>query len=148
MSKANDDIPARQLAAGLLHDWFVTRQFPDRSIPSGIPRRALVTEMLYGAVRMRRQLDWIMGQLVNRQTDDEARALLHIGLYKLFHMEQVPEYAAVSETVDAARALCSAPTARFVNAILRRAIRERETLTAALAKQCPGIRLSHPGNKQ
>jgi transcription termination factor NusB len=123
MSRPNDDIPARQMAADLLHDWFVTKQFPDRSVPSGIARRALVTEMLYGAVRMRRQLDWIMAQLVSRQTDEPARALLHIGLYQLLHMDQVPEYAAVSETVDAARALCSAPTARFVNAILRRALR-------------------------
>jgi 16S rRNA (cytosine967-C5)-methyltransferase len=132
------------MAADLLNDWFVTKQFPDRSIPSGIARRGLVTEMLYGSVRMRRQLDWLMDQMVSRQTDDAARALLHIGLYQIFHMQQVPEYAAVSETVDAARALCSDPTARFVNAILRRTLRERETLDAALAKQSPGVRFSHP----
>ena len=59
-------------------------------------------------------------------------------------LTDVAEYAAVNETVAAVRQTESTAVTGFVNAILRRALRERQVLDDALQRQSPGIRLSHP----
>ncbi|MBU4211693.1 MAG: 16S rRNA (cytosine(967)-C(5))-methyltransferase RsmB, partial [Verrucomicrobia bacterium] len=53
-------------------------------------------------------------------------------------------YAAVHETVEAAKAALGARQADFVNAILRRTLREKDVLLAELERQPLGIRQSHP----
>ena len=58
-------------------------------------------------------------------------ALLLTGLYQLLHAT-TPEHAAVSETVEAARALGRPRAAGLVNAVLRRFQRERESILAEL----------------
>ena len=82
-----------------------------------LPERdsGLITELVYGATRMRRALDHLIDGFVTDPPDLTARNLLRIGAYQL-HMMDTPAYAAVSETVEAA----SRRQRGFVNAVLRR----------------------------
>jgi 16S rRNA (cytosine967-C5)-methyltransferase len=77
--------------------------------------RAFVTELVYGATRMRRACDWLCDRFVSRDVDPHTRAALRLGAYQLVFLG-TPPHAAVGATVSAAP-----PKAKgFVNAILRR----------------------------
>jgi 16S rRNA (cytosine967-C5)-methyltransferase len=136
---------ARQVACRLLRDW--ERKHPhaddllhERLDASGLDvrDRALVTELFYGALRRLNALDFIIGRLRDGEVDDETRAILRLGLYQIFHT-RIPVFAAVKETVALARR-----SGALVNAILRRADRERAQLTAALEAAPEEVRTSHP----
>ncbi len=74
--------------------------------------------------------------------DPDVRALILVGLYQLLH-GATPEHAAVSETVEAARALGRPKTAGLVNALLRRFQRERESIVRNAHRQAVA-RHAHP----
>ena len=100
-----------------------------------LPERdaGFITEVVYGATRMRRALDHLIDGFVSEPPDLTTRNLLRVGAYQL-HMMDTPPYAAVSETVEAA------PRRKrgFVNAVLRRVA----DLEAAWPTE--PIRLSYP----
>lgn len=88
--------------------------------------RALVEAICFAALRQLPRADaalraWISKPLPKR--DGELRALLHVGFAQLGPVG-LPAHAAVSATVEAARALGRVHQAGLVNALLRRAQRE------------------------
>lgn len=97
--------------------------------------RRFVTELVYGATRMRRACDWLVDRYLLGPTDTSTRAALRIGAYQLVYL-LVPAHAAVSTTVEAVRG----PARRLVNAVLRR------VATAGVPELWPGeaTRLSYP----
>lgn len=94
------------------------------------PDRGLLTELVYGVLRRRGTLDHVIGQFSSKHVDKLERAvliLLRLGLYQALFLDRVPVSAAVNETVELAHAL--APRASgFINAVLRRADRERDAI--------------------
>jgi 16S rRNA (cytosine967-C5)-methyltransferase len=141
---ARPDPNSRAAAARLLRRWERTRLFPASLLDALTGDRAFVTELLCGAIRWRAALDWLAGRLVRRPPAAPVAAVLHVGLYQLFFTDRVDAFAAVHETVDAARAAAGEGAARLANAVLRRALREREALREALSRQEPAIAWSHP----
>ncbi len=119
-------------------------EFPNRLIPAEIPDRAFVMELVYGVVRWKRMLEWVLEQRARRQPDPELRALLLIGLYQILCLSNVAAYAAVNETVAAAKASFGRGAADFINAIMRAILRDKPTLLAELAQQAWAIQASHP----
>ena len=57
---------------------------------------------------------------------------MRLGLYELLFSDGTPDHAAVDQAVELVKAAEAAHAAGFVNAVLRRAARERAELTAAL----------------
>lgn len=112
------------------------------------PDRGLVQELVYGIVRARATLDW----LIDRKTDgrpqrSDLRQLLRLGLYQLFWLDRIPDHAAVHETVELAREFGYGPQAGFINAMLRGYGREKEAtqkLLAELKLSAPAIGWSQP----
>lgn len=101
-----------------------------------------VRTIVFGVLRWRMQLDWMIERLASRKTsriDPIVLQILRIGLYQLMFMD-VPRYAAVAVTMEvAARRV---PRAKgFVNAILRQAARED---LESLVPPDDAIRTSHP----
>jgi 16S rRNA (cytosine967-C5)-methyltransferase len=86
----------------------------DRSGLDGRDRR-FVTELVYGATRMRRALDATIAPHLQREIEPAVRAALRLGTYQL-HYAGVPPHAAVSATV----AVAPKRAQGFVNAVLRR----------------------------
>jgi 16S rRNA (cytosine967-C5)-methyltransferase len=106
---------------------------------------SLLGALVYGAMRWHHRLEPQCERLLTRPLRPgqlELGALLRIGLLQLQHM-RVPEHAAVSTTVDAAKLLGQDDAAPLVNAVLRRFQRERAELDTALAT-IPEARFSHP----
>ena len=89
--------------------------------------RALLRLLCYGALRRHWQLQDRIDALLDRPLkarDSVVNALLAIGLYQLSDT-RIPDHAVVSQTVDATRFLRRPKLAPLVNAILRRARRDR-----------------------
>ncbi len=110
--------------------------------------RNLTTELLYGILRWRNRLDYVLSAASSRPwegIDVIVRSALRIGLYQIWHMDRVPDYAAVSDAVEIARSRGPRGSAGFVNAILRTLCRERPWLTGEFEAQLPGwVRVSLP----
>ncbi len=133
---------SRRDAIFVVAQWLATGMFPERMIPDG-PDHAFVTDLVYTTVRHYRMLDWVVRQLVQKMPKGEAQAALLVGACQVLLMPDVANYAAVNETVEAAKQT-HAVTAKLVNAVLRTLLRKKETLLADLAKTSIGIRFSHP----
>lgn len=94
--------------------------------------RAFVQAVCYGICRLYTRLDVILSQLLQKpmnSKDGDVHALLLVGLYQLIAM-RVPDYAAVTETVNATTNLKKSWARGFVNAILRSYLRQRDELEA------------------
>jgi 16S rRNA (cytosine967-C5)-methyltransferase len=134
----------RATAAEIITTWLNTGQFPDRLLPETADSRAFIMGMVYGVVRQRRALEWLADTLSDRTPAPDTLPFLFVGLYQLLFMDDIEPYAAVDETVKAAKAGPVPRAAGFINAILRRASREKAHLLESLAEQSMAIRLSHP----
>jgi len=86
----------------------------------GLLRRLVGTE-----IRRRGTLRALVRQFARGKPDLDLAAHLHLGLVQLFFLDQVPDHAAVGETVAAAKATLSPKKAGYVNATLRAAIQAR-----------------------
>lgn len=89
--------------------------------------RALLRLLSYGTLRQHFRLSEWIGQLVPRpfkSRDRIVHSLLAVGIYQLSDT-RIPDHAAVSATVDAARVLRRPKLAALTNAVLRRALRDR-----------------------
>jgi 16S rRNA (cytosine967-C5)-methyltransferase len=121
----------RPFADELLHETLERGQLPPRD-------RAFLTELFYGCIRNLTLLDLTLDRLSHGALDLPTRCLLRLGLYQLL-FTRVPAHATVHETVDLA-----GRASGLVNAVLRRALREREPLDQWVASLPPAARLSHP----
>jgi 16S rRNA (cytosine967-C5)-methyltransferase len=54
----------------------------------------------------------------------QPRLAIRMGLYQIRFLDRVPDHAAVNDSVELARRAGKASAAAFVNAVLRRALRE------------------------
>ena len=136
---------SRLIAAKMLQEWFEKEFFPARKLIHVSEDRAFVMELVNGCVRRHATLNWMVDRFVQQPPKAFTRAVLHVGLYQLFFMDHVQTYAAVSECVNAVKKQAgSAGMTKLVNAVLRRAVREREMLLSALDQESSAVQLSHP----
>jgi 16S rRNA (cytosine967-C5)-methyltransferase len=81
----------------------------------------LASEIVFGVLRYRAQLDWLIGA---RKLDVEVRTALRMGIYQLRYLERIPAHAAVKESVDLVKRARKTSAAGLVNAVLRKVNRE------------------------
>jgi 16S rRNA (cytosine967-C5)-methyltransferase len=112
--------------------WILTKDFPAALLPSG-KDRAFVQDLVYTTIRRLRPLRKVLGTLVQQWPKGELEALLYVGAAQILYMPDVPDFAAVSETVEAAKDCESRSIAKVVNAVLRNVIRQRAELEAMIA---------------
>jgi len=110
--------------------------------------RRLCQELVYGVVRWQATLDWLIARKTQNRTQKLAlQHLLRLGLYQVFWLERIPNYAAVHQTVEQAKRRGFGPQAGFVNALLRGYLREFEPtkqLLGELKETQPHLGYSHP----
>ena len=137
---------SRALALTCLRRWRSGSEFADRIVAErfadsrlSAPDRAFALELFYGALRNLTLLDFWIGQLRSAPVDATARDVLRLGLYQILLLDTAA-HAAVFETVE----LAAQRARSLVNAILRRALREKTNLTRLANEQPLSVRFSHP----
>jgi 16S rRNA (cytosine967-C5)-methyltransferase len=152
MSAVGTASPARVVAHAVLGRVFDEGAFADRAFRAEADRtgldareRAFAQQLTYGAVQRRGTLDHLIAQLSSRppgQLDAQVRDALRLGLLQLLYLDGVADHAAVSESVELAGRGGS-----LVNAVLRRAQRERRALLDGMSDETPAaaaVMHSHP----
>ena len=107
--------------------------------------RALAQDLAFGTARWQPRLSLLAEKLLQKPFkagDRDLEALLLIGLYQLFYT-RIPAHAAIGETVGCVDKLKKSSAKGLLNAVLRRAQREYDSLLPALEHD-PAARLAHP----
>ncbi len=91
------------------------------------PDRAFATELVYGTLRWRGRLDFLLSRVVDRDLDKLeplVANVLRLGAYQIVFADRVPDTAAVDQAVRCIRAAGVERATGLVNAALRRLARE------------------------
>lgn len=88
--------------------------------------RALVKNIVYTVFRKNGFLNYLIDNLCDIEPDIKTEILLKIGMVQIIYLD-VPNYAAINETVDMCSRL-NTKSKNFVNAVLNRCVREHENL--------------------
>ena len=123
---------SRRIAALAVVRWLATEDFPATLLPEGLDR-AFVQDLVYTVIRRLRPLRKVLGALVTKWPKGELEALLYVGAAQVLYMDEVPDFAAVNETVEAAKQCDNKSVAKVVNAVLRNLIRRREEFEQMIA---------------
>lgn len=154
--------PARRAAYEALRRTFDDDAWTDRAFTAIAARLALdgrelarARRLAYGSVQRRATSDHLIAVLARRRRriDSAALAALRLGLFELLFSDDPAEHAAVDEAVELAKAGAlrsgasddrARASSGFVNALLRRAAREREELLSSLDDSTPeGAAIAH-----
>lgn len=108
--------------------------------------RRFCTEIVYGVVKAGDSLDWKISKYVNRAVDEKVMAVLRAGFYQIFFMDRVPNFAAVNEAVELTKKFAGVGASKFVNGVLRSAIREphKSDFPAGNDVEALALRKFHP----
>ena len=147
---------ARRCAYTVVRRVFEQDAYADRAFRAEADRHSLVgrdrafaMQLELRAVQRRDTIDHVIRALSERppeRIDPAALAALRLGVYQLLFMDGVAAHAAVTESVDLARAAGSRGHG-FVNAVLRRVAREGGRIVDSLGESTPSasaLRHSHP----
>lgn len=92
--------------------------------------KGLVTQLVYGTVRMKLTLDYIISRYSKiklKKLSKYVLLILRMGVYQLYFTDKIPESAAVNESVKLAKKYAG-KSAGFVNGILHSVIRGKDSL--------------------
>ena len=136
---------SRRTAAFIVARWLATHEFPNEMLPKGGDDRAFVQDVVYTTVRRFRPLRAVLGELLKTWPKGELEALLLVGAAQILYMPDVPDFAAVNETVAAAKMGDRGKRLdRVVNGVLRNLLRRRAEFEAKLAAASLAERESYP----
>ena len=136
-----EGVEVRKLALSCIRRISESGSYANIVLPSTLKKsnldqrdKNLVTEIVYGATRMQRSLDWSVDRFLMKPPPNALRASLRVGAYQIMYT-RIPPHAAVSTTVEAS----SKKNRGVVNAVLRK-------LTENIPEEWPneGTRLSYP----
>jgi 16S rRNA (cytosine967-C5)-methyltransferase len=86
--------------------------------------KGLIYQITSGVVRWKGYLDWVISSYAKHEIKKDLRYLLWAGLYQIAFMKKA-DYHIVNEVVDYVKKEKGKAPANFVNAILRRFLREK-----------------------
>jgi 16S rRNA (cytosine967-C5)-methyltransferase len=133
----------RRTAAFVIARWLQTKDFPSNLLPDGADR-PFVQDLVYMVLRRFRPLRKVLGEFVKKWPKGELEALLYVGAAQILYMNEIPDFAAVNETVEAAKECENRNIAKVVNGVLRNLIRRREEMTAMISASSADERESFP----
>ena len=127
---------ARYLAVELLNKTFRSNSYSNIQLNHGLSSsdlsdrdKKLCSVIYYGVIERRITLDHIIGGLSSRpieKIDDTVLNILRIGIYQLLFMDNIPDNAAVNESVSLAKKFKKTSASGMVNAVLRNFIRREK----------------------
>lgn len=140
----------RYLAHDILLKWFTSEQYLDHLLHSGesglSPQdRRFAGALIHQVILNRRMLEHVLDKYVSKKPKKPVWVLLLMGACEILYM-QVPDHAALHETVGLTGRI-DARSRGFVNAVLRKVLRFRDTEWEGLQKDpriAPGIRYGFP----
>ncbi|OEU68139.1 MAG: 16S rRNA (cytosine(967)-C(5))-methyltransferase [Desulfobacterales bacterium PC51MH44] len=94
--------------------------------------RALLQALVYGVLRWRARLDWIIEYFSKTRlsrVDPKVLNILRLGLFQIIYLSRVPVSAAVNTSVEMAKSEAAPWVVGYVNGLLRNAVREHQRVS-------------------
>ena len=130
-------------ACKLLSEIYTDRTYADR-VFDGENASALSVRLVFGVLERDTEISFILAQLAEKQPQKPVRILLKVGAYALLYLDNVPDYAIVSECVEAVRSMGKGGASGFVNAVLKRIAARRFSLPEPGAPDYLSVHYSKP----
>jgi len=105
----------------------VLEEILDQNSPLSRRDRALVHALVYGVLRWRGRLDWIIRRFSKtpiHKINPQVMNILRLGLFQMIYLDRIPVSAAVNTSVEMAKSFAAPWVVRFINGLLRNAARE------------------------
>ena len=109
--------------------------------------RRFVTELVYGTVKAKGTIDWLLQQLVSRplgKIEPMILNILRLGVFQIYFLERIPASAACNESVNLAKKFGPASAIRRHHGSEKRPGPLRHRLSHRAAPS-PGHRKNHIG---
>ena len=144
--------PARKAAFEILCRIETEKAYSSALLPHfedklGEKDSALCHELTLGVIRRKLYLDRVFEVLTKKQLskfDQEVLVALRVGLYQLFFLDKIPAYSAINESVNLVKAARKRSASGLVNAVLRRASKEKPSIEYSDELEKLAIETSHP----
>jgi 16S rRNA (cytosine967-C5)-methyltransferase len=94
--------------------------------------RALLQTLVYGVLRWRGRLDYIISHFSSTRfakINPKVLNILRLALFQIIYLDRIPHSAAVNTAVDLAKTSVAPWVVKYVNALLRRASREYQSVS-------------------
>ncbi|MDC3237132.1 16S rRNA (cytosine(967)-C(5))-methyltransferase RsmB [bacterium] len=94
--------------------------------------RKLCNALIFGVLRKRGSIDWIIDEFSNttvKKITVNLLYILRIALFQMMYMDRIPVFAAINTSVDIAKKLTDKKKAGFINAVLRKASTDYTTVS-------------------
>lgn len=129
---------ARKLAVTLLDQTESKGSYSNIALDAALEKseleardKRLCAALYYGVLERKLTLDYIVNRYSKKppkKLDSIVLQILRTGLYQLLYMEQIPDTAAVSESVKLTKKCRKTSASGFVNAVLRSFIRDNKEI--------------------
>jgi 16S rRNA (cytosine967-C5)-methyltransferase len=123
--------PARQAAFGALlavdRGMWSAEALAAKSLHLDPRDAGLASDIVFGTLRHHGELDAVIRLCSNRSVDHldiAVRVAIEMAIYQLMFLDRVPDHAAVNDSVELARRAGKESAVPFVNAVLRRVLRD------------------------
>ncbi|MFT3745485.1 MAG: 16S rRNA (cytosine(967)-C(5))-methyltransferase RsmB [Pyrinomonadaceae bacterium] len=142
--------PARTAAFDILFRIETERAYSSILLPLyegelSLADRGLCHETVLGTLRKQLFLDRSIDQLTaGKKIDPQIRIALRIGIYQLKYLDRVPDHAAINESVNLVHRAKKTSAKGFVNAVLRRSLRDSIAFAYQDDVERLSIETSHP----
>ncbi len=140
------DLRPRELALKALYQIDVEKAYSNlilqkllRNFGGSELDRAFITELVYGSVRWKYTLDWVINRFTSKplkKTDPWTRNILRLGVYQLMFLNRVPSFAACNESVELSKRY-NKKAAGFVNGVLRNIARHTDKIDYPSREKTP-----------
>ena len=132
--------PARQAACGALlavdRGAWSAEALAAKSAHLDARDAGLASDIVFGTLRHHGELDAVIRLCSNRSVDHldiAVRIALEMAIYQLMFLDRVPDHAVVNDSVELARRAGKESAVPFVNAVLRRVLRDPVTVPESAA---------------
>lgn len=93
--------------------------------------KSFIHQLVYGVIKNRGYIDWIISKYSNikiKKISPIIKEILRIGIFQLFFLDRVPEFAAINESVQLSKKYSKGKLDRYTNAVLRNVLRDKEKI--------------------
>lgn len=107
-------------------------------------QKDFITRVVYGTVQNMLYLEYQLAPFIKGRVKAYEKMLLLMSLYQHYFMNSIPSYAIVNEAVNLAKQKKGMKTAKFINAVLKKAMQEKRSLDDLSQIERLSIETSHP----
>ncbi len=99
--------------------------------------KALYTALVYGVIEKRITLDAVIKEFSSKEIeklDKEVLTVLRLAFYQIMFMDKIPDHAVCDRSVRLIKEVGFSSSASFVNAVLRTALKNRDSFSKIISK--------------